>query len=156
MIQKINPHSLRVGVISEPRKTYSDEEFYEFIEENKQIRSYLERLLYGSNITKIEVERASTTIRIVIYTTTPEVVEKKCKEMEEIKNEISQITNREILIETKKVVTSEDFLNSIESLPIGKNHNFVPDLPSQPKPFNGRDFYNNFCNKSKKNKNRCW
>ena len=75
MGQKVNPHGLRVGIIKDwDSKWYADGEFADFLVEDYNIREYLKKKLYSAGISKIEIERASDRVKVIIYTAKPGVV----------------------------------------------------------------------------------
>ena len=75
MGQKVNPHGLRVGVIKDwDSKWYAEADFADNLVEDHKIRTYLKKKLYSAGISKIEIERASDKVKIVIYTAKPGVV----------------------------------------------------------------------------------
>ena len=75
MGQKVNPHGLRVGVIKDwDSKWYADAEFSEYLVEDYNIREFLKKKLYSAGVSKIEIERASDRVKVVIYTAKPGVV----------------------------------------------------------------------------------
>ena len=59
MGQKVNPHGLRVGVIKDwDSRWYAKNELVgDLLVEDKKIRDYLKKTLYGAGIPKIEIER---------------------------------------------------------------------------------------------------
>ena len=76
MGQKVNPHGLRVGVIKDwDSKWYAeDADFSEFLVEDYNIRKFLKEKLFAAGISKIEIERASDRVKVIIYTAKPGVV----------------------------------------------------------------------------------
>ena len=75
MGQKVNPHGLRVGVIKDwDSKWYAEGEFSDFLVEDYDIRKFLKKKLYSAGVSRIEIERASDRVKIVIYTAKPGVV----------------------------------------------------------------------------------
>ena len=66
MGQKVNPHGLRVGVIKDwdSRWYARNEKVGDLLVEDKKIRDYLKKTLYGTGIPKIEIERDNTKVRI--------------------------------------------------------------------------------------------
>ena len=75
MGQKVNPHGLRVGVIKDwDSKWYADAEFSDYLVEDYNIRKFLKKKLYSAGVSKIEIERASDRVKVVIYTAKPGVV----------------------------------------------------------------------------------
>ena len=105
MGQKVNPHGLRVGVIKDwDSKWYADAEFSEFLVEDYNIRKYLKKKLYSAGISKIEIERASDRVKVVIYTAKPGVViGKGGAEIEITKKELTKLTNKKVFVDIKEI-----------------------------------------------------
>ena len=93
MGQKVNPHGLRVGVIKDwDSKWYAEADFADFLVEDYNIRTYLKKKLYAAGVSKIEIERASNRVKVIIYTAKPGVVIGKGGA--EIENIALQLENR--------------------------------------------------------------
>ena len=105
MGQKVNPHGLRVGVIKEwDSKWYADAEFSEFLAEDYNIRTFLKKKLYSAGVSKIEIERASDRVKVIIYTAKPGVViGKGGAEIEVTKKELAKLTDKKILVDIKEI-----------------------------------------------------
>ena len=106
MGQKVNPHGLRVGVIKEwDSKWYAENEFSEYLVEDYNIRKYLKKKLYSAGVSKIEIERASDRLRVIIHTAKPGVIiGKGGAEIEVTKNELSKLTGRDkVLVDIKEI-----------------------------------------------------
>ena len=96
MGQKVNPHGLRVGVITGwNTQWYADKkEFSKFLKEDNVIRTYLKKKYYAAAISKILIERAAARIVVTVYTARPGVIIGKAgSEVEVIKKELAKITN---------------------------------------------------------------
>ena len=75
MGQKVNPHGLRVGVIKDwDSKWYAEKDFADYLVEDHKIRKFLKNKLYSAGVSKIEIERASDRVKIIVYTAKPGVV----------------------------------------------------------------------------------
>ena len=75
MGQKVNPHGIRVGVIKDwDSKWYAEADFADNLVEDYNIRKYLKKKLYSAGIAKIEIERASDKVKVIIHTAKPGVV----------------------------------------------------------------------------------
>ena len=105
MGQKVNPHGLRVGVIKEwDSKWYADAEFSDFLVEDYNIRKFLKKKLYAAGVSKIEIERASDRVKIIIHTAKPGVViGKGGNEIEVTKQELSKLTDKKVLVDIKEI-----------------------------------------------------
>lgn len=105
MGQKVNPHGLRVGVIKDwDSKWYADAEFSDYLVEDYNIRKYLKKKLFAAGVSKIEIERASDRVKVVIYTAKPGVViGKGGTEIEVTKAELAKLTNKKVLVDIKEI-----------------------------------------------------
>ena len=76
MGQKVNPHGLRVGVIKDwdSRWYAPNEKVGDLLVEDKKIRDYLKKTLYGAGIPKIEIERDNAKVRIFVHCARPGVI----------------------------------------------------------------------------------
>ena len=105
MGQKVNPHGLRVGVIKDwDSKWYAEGEFAEYLKEDHEIRKVLKKKLYSAGVSKIEIERASDRVKVIVYTAKPGVVIGKGRaEIEVTKNELSKMTGKKVLVDIKEI-----------------------------------------------------
>ena len=107
MGQKVNPHGLRVGVISAwDTQWYADKKnFSAFIKEDNDIRTFLKKKYYDAAISKITVVRAANKVEIGIYTGRPGVlIGKAGSEIEVIKKDLAKLTKgKSIIINVRKV-----------------------------------------------------
>ncbi len=105
MGQKVNPHGLRVGIIKDwDSKWYAESEFADYLIEDYNIRKYLKKKLYSAGVSKIEIERASDRVRVIIHTAKPGVIiGKGGAEIEVTKAELAKITDKKILIDIKEI-----------------------------------------------------
>jgi len=105
MGQKVNPHGLRVGIINDwDSRWYAEADFADNLVEDYKIRKYLKNKLYSAGISKIEIERASDRLKIIIFTAKPGVViGKGGAEIEKLKTEIQKFTTKKLNLEIKEV-----------------------------------------------------
>ena len=101
MGQKVNPHGLRVGVIKDwDSKWYADGDFADYLVEDYNIRTFLKKKLYAAGVSKIEIERASDRVKVIIYTAKPGVViGKGGAEIEKIKAEVQKLTDKKLVVD---------------------------------------------------------
>ena len=106
MGQKVNPHGLRVGVIKDwDSKWYAEADFADYLAEDHVIRTYLKKKLYSAGVSKIEIERASDRVKVIIYTAKPGVViGKGGAEIEKVKNELQKLIDKENKKDKKVIV----------------------------------------------------
>ena len=76
MGQKVNPHGLRVGVIKDwdSRWYARSEKVGDLLVEDKKIRDFLKKTLFGAGVPKIEIERDNAKVRIYLHCARPGVV----------------------------------------------------------------------------------
>ena len=105
MGQKVNPHGLRVGVIKDwDSKWYAEGDFADLLLEDHKIRTYLKKKLYSAGVSKIEIESASDRVKVILYTAKPGVViGKGGAEIEKIKGELQQFTDKKLIVDIKEV-----------------------------------------------------
>ena len=106
MGQKVNPHGLRVGVIKDwDSRWYADgADFSEYLVEDYNIRKFLKKKLFAAGVSKIEIERASDRVKVVIFTAKPGVViGKGGNEIEVTKKELSKLTDKKVSVDIKEI-----------------------------------------------------
>ena len=105
MGQKVNPHGLRVGVIKDwDSRWYAEDSFADYLVEDYNIRKFLKKKLYNAGVSKIEIERASDRVKVIIYTAKPGVViGKGGSEIEKVKAELAGYTDKKLIVDIKEI-----------------------------------------------------
>ena len=105
MGQKVNPHGMRVGVIKDwDSRWYAEADFADNLIEDQKIRTYLKKRLYSAGIAKIEIERASDRVKIIVHTAKPGVViGKGGAEIEKLKAELQKMTDKKLFVDIKEI-----------------------------------------------------
>lgn len=105
MGQKVNPHGLRVGVIKDwDSKWYAEADFADNLVEDHKIRTYLKDKLYSAGVSKIEIERASDRLKVIVHTAKPGIViGKGGAEIEKLKAEVQKFTSKKLVIDIKEI-----------------------------------------------------
>ncbi len=107
MGQKVNPHGLRVGVISDwDSKWYAEADFADNLVEDYNIRKFLKKKLYAAGISRIEIERRTQDqIKVIIYTAKPGlVIGKGGAEIENLKTEVAKVAaGKKVNLEIKEI-----------------------------------------------------
>mgnify|MGYP000664676667 FL=1 len=105
MGQKVNPHGLRVGVIKDwDSKWYAEADFADCLIEDHEIRTFLKKRLFSAGVSKIEIERASDRVKIIIHTAKPGVViGKGGTEIEKLKAELQKLVSKKLIVDIKEV-----------------------------------------------------
>ena len=105
MGQKVNPHGLRVGGIKDwDSKWYAEADFADCLIEDHEIRTFLKKRLFSAGVSKIEIERASDRVKIIIHTAKPGVViGKGGAEIEKLKAELQKLVSKKLIVDIKEV-----------------------------------------------------
>ena len=105
MGQKVNPHGLRVGVINGwDSRWYAEGDFADLLVEDYKIRQFLKKKLYSAGVSKVEIERKSEQLKVIVYAAKPGVViGKGGTEIEVTKKELSKLTGRKVILEIMEI-----------------------------------------------------
>ena len=103
MGQKVNPHGVRVGVISDwDSNWFAEENFADYLVEDYKIREFVKKKLYSAGISKIEIERPTDKVRVIIHTAKPGfVIGKGGEEIEKLKKELAKVIARKTALDIK-------------------------------------------------------
>ena len=78
--------------------------FCRFLSRRLQYQNNLKKKLYAAGVSKIEIERASDRVKVIIYTAKPGVViGKGGAEIEKIKGEVQKFTDKKLVVDIKEV-----------------------------------------------------
>jgi small subunit ribosomal protein S3 len=105
MGQKVNPHGLRVGIIKDwDSRWYAEEDFADYLIEDHDIRTFLKKKLFTAGMSKVEIERASDRVKVIVYTAKPGmVIGKGGAEIDKIRTEVQKLTAKKLVIDIKEV-----------------------------------------------------
>ena len=106
MGQKVNPHGLRVGVIKDwDSKWYADKkEFSDCLVEDYKIREYLKNKLKAAGVNKIEIERKSDRVKVIVHTAKPGlIIGKNGAEIEATTKTLQKMTDKKLSLECKEI-----------------------------------------------------
>ena len=106
MGQKVHPYSFRLGYIKDwgSRWFASKKDFGSLLVEDARIRSHIKKNLMQGAIARIEIERASERIRIIIYSGRPGVIiGRKGAEIDRLRDDLRSIVNKELQIDIKEI-----------------------------------------------------
>ncbi|MBQ6095501.1 MAG: 30S ribosomal protein S3 [Lachnospiraceae bacterium] len=105
MGQKVNPHGLRVGVIKDwDSRWYAESEFADYLAEDYKIREYLKKKLKNTGVAKIEIERTSDRVKVVIYSAKPGlIIGRGGADIEATKTELAKMTGKKVQVDIKEI-----------------------------------------------------
>jgi small subunit ribosomal protein S3 len=103
--QKVHPYGLRLGYIK-PWKArwFAKRDAGTILMEDLKIRAYLKKKLAIAGISSIEIDRASSRIRIRIFAAKPGVIiGRRGQEIDKIKEDLGALTKNEVFLDIKEV-----------------------------------------------------
>ena len=105
MGQKVNPHGLGVGVIKDwDSKWYAEADFADCLVEDYQLRKFLKKKLYNAGVSKIEIERTSDRVKIIISAAKPGmIIGKGGVEIEKVRTELQKMTTKKVVVDIKEI-----------------------------------------------------
>ncbi|MDR1032180.1 MAG: 30S ribosomal protein S3 [Holosporales bacterium] len=100
MGQKINPHSLRLGIIRNWNSCwFSKRDFADRLHEDHKVRAFIKKKLTQGAVSKVSIERMATRVVVSIHTARPGVViGKKGSDIEALKKEISGFVGGDVVL----------------------------------------------------------
>jgi len=107
--QKTHPVGFRLQVKKDWRSTwFAGDSFAPGLEEDVRIRKYLKARLPNAGIARVEIGRTSKTVTVNIHTARPGIViGKGGEEVNRLKNEIKQLTDKNVQINISEVKRPE-------------------------------------------------
>ena len=109
MGQKVNPVGFRLGVIrSWDSKWYEEKNYAKWLHEDIRLREYVKKKLGQAGISKVEIERAASKVKVNVHTARPGIViGKRGAGIESIKKELQQFTQNEVFLNIVEVRKAE-------------------------------------------------
>lgn len=112
MGQKVHPIGFRLGYIKDwNSRWFAEKDYPQLLIEDIKIRDFLKKKLYHAGVSKIEIERAASKakkVKVTIHTARPGIIiGKKGAEVENLKNELQRMTQKEVFINIQEVKRAE-------------------------------------------------
>ena len=109
MGQKTHPVGFRLQLNKNWRSTWFSGKSFAFgLEEDLRIRKYLSARLPNAGISRVEISRSSKTVTVTIYTARPGIViGKGGEEVNRLKDEIKQLTDKNVQVNISEVKRPE-------------------------------------------------
>ncbi len=107
MGQKVSPIGFRIGVIRDwDSRWFAGKNYKVLLQEDLEIRKYIQKKLEGASLSRIEIERAANNLRINIHTAKPGmVIGRGGTGVEELRKRLETMTDKKVhlnIIEIKK------------------------------------------------------
>ncbi len=105
MGQKTHPIGNRLGIIKTwDSRWFARKGYQDLLLEDIAIRKKLKERLFHAGVPKIEIERAGQNMRLIIHTARPGIIiGKKGVEVEKLRKELKEMTNKEVSIDIKEI-----------------------------------------------------
>ena len=106
MGQKVHPYGFRVGYIYDWKSRWfaNKYDFPKLLIEDIKLKKHIKKALASAAVSKVEVERASEKIRILIFSARPGIIiGRRGAEIEKLKEELQAITGKEVIIDIKEI-----------------------------------------------------
>lgn len=109
MGQKVSPTGFRLGITEEWRsRWYADKDYAAKLQNDLEIRKFLDKELAHSAVSKVEIERAGDKIKIIITTARPGVViGKKGAEIDALRKKLAKVADGKVSIDVVEVKRPE-------------------------------------------------
>ena len=100
MGQKVHPYGFRVGYNKDWHSHwFAKQEYAAFLAEDLQIKRDLKKKFAGGGVSHIDIERAATRLKIVIYTSRPGIIiGRKGAEIDKLREDLERKTGREVMV----------------------------------------------------------
>ena len=105
MGQKVHPYGFRVGYNKDWHSHwFAKQDFAKFLAEDLRLKRDLKRKFAGGGVSHIDIERAATRLKIIIYTSRPGIIiGRKGAEIEKLKEDMERKTGREVMISIQEI-----------------------------------------------------
>lgn len=109
MGQKIHPVGFRIGVIKGwDSRWFQQKNYAEWLYEDYKIRRHLKKVLRHAGLSKIEIERASNKVHVILSTAKPGlVIGKRGSGIEELRKGLERLTGKPIKISVSEIKQPE-------------------------------------------------
>jgi small subunit ribosomal protein S3 len=107
--QKVHPISFRLGIIKDwDSRWFAKKQYATFVYEDYKIRQFLKKRVYQAGVSKIEIERAASKVRIRMHSARPGIViGKKGVEIEKTKKDLEKLIKRDVILDIQEVRKAE-------------------------------------------------
>jgi small subunit ribosomal protein S3 len=107
MGQKVSPIGFRIGIIRDwDARWFAAKNYKDLLHEDLAVREYIQKKLGGASVSRIEIERAASNLRINIHTAKPGmVIGRGGSGVEDLRKQLEAMTNKKVhlnIIEIKK------------------------------------------------------
>jgi small subunit ribosomal protein S3 len=107
--QKTHPIGFRLGVIRGwNSKWYEEKRYAEWLHEDLALRQFIKKELFAAGISKIEIERMATKVKVSVHTARPGVViGKRGAGVDELKRKLEKLSKGEVFLNIQEIRKAE-------------------------------------------------
>jgi len=107
--QKSHPIGLRLGIIKTwTSKWYEEKSYAKWLHEDLKIKSFVKKKLFHTGVSRIEIERAASKVKISVFTAKPGIViGKRGKDVEKLKEDLRAMTQSEVFLNIQEIRKAE-------------------------------------------------
>jgi len=105
MGQKVNPTSLRLGIIENWRSNWFTKRNYgNLIKEDLLIRDFITKRFIRGGITRIDIEKLADKVKIILHTSRPGIViGRRGAEIDRLSNELHNLLKKQVTVDVEEV-----------------------------------------------------
>lgn len=109
MGQKSHPTGLRLGIIRTwNSKWYEEKHYAKWLHEDLRVKKFLKEKLFHTGVSRIDIERAATKLKISVYTAKPGIViGKRGKDVEKLKEQLRAMSGNEVFLNIQEIRKAE-------------------------------------------------
>lgn len=109
MGQKVHPIGFRIGITKDWNAKWFEERNYgKWLHEDLAIKKLVKKELYDAGISRVFIERASTKVKVTVYTARPGIViGKKGQRADMVRAKIQNLTEGEVFLNIQEVRKAE-------------------------------------------------
>ena len=100
MGQKVHPFGFRLGFIRQwDSKWYREKNYAKWLHEDLKIREFIKRTHYSTGISRIEVQRAASKVKVNVYTAKPGIlIGRRGAGVDLLKGQLQKMTGSDIFL----------------------------------------------------------
>ncbi len=106
MGQKVHPLSFRLGYIKDwsSRWFAKNKDFSTLLLEDLKIRKFIKKTFSSASVSKVDIERASNRVRVIVYSARPGVIiGRRGADIDRLRDDLQGITKKEIYVDIKEI-----------------------------------------------------
>ncbi len=117
MGQKVHPIGMRIGITRDWESRWYAKNMASLLQEDLAIRSHIKKKLYRAGISRVEIERAASRVRLVIHAARPGIIiGRGGTGIDALKKELDEMTGKQVQVNVQEIRRPE-----LEALLVAEN-----------------------------------